>query len=346
MLELGMGFHPDFTGRQNAFMAGQLLGMGAEDIARLMPEIEGFAEISDYIDQPVRVYSSGMQVRLAFSVATAIRPDILIVDEALSVGDVLFQQKCMARIRQFREQGTTLLLVTHDTAALYAICDRAIVLGKGRCLYQGETKKAVEIYLEILGVEKSIEQSKPSHEAILEAAQALQSEPDKEGMNLFATLDRYVTAIDFIGSQGEVLQHLGEGEEFSIRFVLYGLKAFTDPHIGFRIQDRLGLVMFETNTYCQQFSLEEFLSDGVESLSLIVRCTNNLSQGEYSLAVGIEQEGYGQGAFKSVICPTKVVRSFAVVRRKESNLWGGVSNLYPEFFCSNSAMRPGFAIKG
>lgn len=92
MLELGMGFHPDFTGRQNAFMAGQLLGIPSQDMVRLMPDIEAFAEVGDYIDQPVRVYSSGMQMRLAFSVATAIRPDILIVDEALSVGDAYFQQ--------------------------------------------------------------------------------------------------------------------------------------------------------------------------------------------------------------------------------------------------------------
>ena len=109
LLELGMGFHPDFTGRQNAFMAGQLLGYSVEEIARLMPEIEAFAEIGDYIDQPVRVYSSGMQMRLAFSVATAIRPDVLIVDEALSVGDAYFQHKSFDRIRQFREAG-------HDAA--------------------------------------------------------------------------------------------------------------------------------------------------------------------------------------------------------------------------------------
>jgi lipopolysaccharide transport system ATP-binding protein len=102
LLELGMGFHPDFTGRQNAFMAGQLLGFSVEEIARLMPNIEAFAEIGDYIDQPVRVYSSGMQMRLAFSVATATRPDILIVDEALSVGDAYFVHKSFGRIKQFR----------------------------------------------------------------------------------------------------------------------------------------------------------------------------------------------------------------------------------------------------
>src|SRR5205085_1659835 len=138
LLELGMGFHPDFTGRQNVFMAGQLLGMTVDEIARLMPEIEAFAEIGDYMDQPVRVYSSGMQMRVAFSVATARRPDILIVDEALSVGDAYFQHKSFARIRSFREMGTTLLFVSHDKSAIQALCDEAILLHGGRIAIQGD----------------------------------------------------------------------------------------------------------------------------------------------------------------------------------------------------------------
>ncbi len=125
MLELGMGFHPDFTGRQNVYMAGQLLGYNMEEIARLMSEIEAFAEIGDYIDQPVRVYSSGMQMRLAFSVATMSRPDILIVDEALSVGDAAFQRKCFRRIESYCAQKTTLLFVSHDTETVKKICSKS-----------------------------------------------------------------------------------------------------------------------------------------------------------------------------------------------------------------------------
>ena len=121
LLELGMGFHPDFTGRQNVFMAGQLLGLGSDEIAACMPAIEAFAEIGDYIDRPVRTYSSGMQMRLAFSVATAVRPAVLIVDEALSVGDAYFQHKSFNKIREFREQGTTLLIVSHDEALLQSL---------------------------------------------------------------------------------------------------------------------------------------------------------------------------------------------------------------------------------
>ncbi len=150
MLELGMGFHADFTGRQNVYMSGQLLGLSVEQINQLMPEIESFAEIDEYIDQPVRVYSSGMQVRLAFSVATAIRPDILIIDEALSVGDAYFQHKSFERIREFRRKGTTLLLVSHDKQAIQSICDRAILLNQGEVAMEGEPEAVMDFYNALL----------------------------------------------------------------------------------------------------------------------------------------------------------------------------------------------------
>ena len=132
LLELGMGFHPDFTGRQNITLAGQLIGLTNDEIVRTTPDIEAFAEIGAAIDEPVRTYSSGMQMRLAFALATAVRPDVLIVDEALSVGDSYFQQKSFQKIREFREEGTTLLFVSHDKSAVLQLCDRAIT-GQGAC---------------------------------------------------------------------------------------------------------------------------------------------------------------------------------------------------------------------
>lgn len=150
LLELGTGFHPDFTGRQNAFMAGQLLGYSVAEIARLMPDIEVFAEIGDYIDQPVRVYSSGMQMRLAFSVATMVRPDILIVDEALSVGDAYFQAKCYQHIARFKEQGTTLILVSHSVGDIVKHCERVILLREGRVAVDGSSQTVTNYYLDEL----------------------------------------------------------------------------------------------------------------------------------------------------------------------------------------------------
>jgi lipopolysaccharide transport system ATP-binding protein len=146
LLELGMGFHPEFTGRQNAIMAAQLIGLTVPEIQALMPRIEAFAEIGDYIDQPARIYSSGMLVRLAFSVATARRPEILIVDEALSVGDAYFQHKSFDRIRELRREGTTLLIVSHDKSAIQSICDRAILLDAGRVTKEGAPEEVMDFY--------------------------------------------------------------------------------------------------------------------------------------------------------------------------------------------------------
>ncbi|HEY6892714.1 MAG TPA: ABC transporter ATP-binding protein, partial [Rhodanobacteraceae bacterium] len=146
LLELGIGFHPDASGRDNAMMAGQLLGYSASEVAARMPEIEAFAEIGDYVDLPLRTYSSGMQVRLAFSVATAIRPDILIVDEALAVGDAYFQHKSFARIREFKTAGTTLLFVSHSAAIVKSICDRAVLLEGGLLVRDGEPDNVLDYY--------------------------------------------------------------------------------------------------------------------------------------------------------------------------------------------------------
>ena len=145
-----MGFHPDFTGRQNVYMSGQLLGYSNEEISLHMQAIEDFAEIGAAIDEPVRTYSSGMQVRLAFSVATMVRPEILIIDEALSVGDSYFQHKSFARIKKFREMGTTLLLVSHDKAAIQSICDRAILLINGAIEKEGEPELVMNYYNALL----------------------------------------------------------------------------------------------------------------------------------------------------------------------------------------------------
>ena len=146
LLELGMGFHPDFTGRQNVYTAGQLLGIAVEEISALMPEIEAFAEIGEYIDQPVRVYSSGMQVRLAFAVATAKRPDILIVDEALSVGDLAFQAKCMCRMNCFMEAGVTVLFVSHSLNTVRQFCQRAIYLKNGQIAASGPADEVCDLF--------------------------------------------------------------------------------------------------------------------------------------------------------------------------------------------------------
>ncbi len=145
-LQLGLGFHPDFTGVENLFTGGALLGLEQAEVAQLRPAIEDFAEIGAAIEEPVRTYSSGMQLRLAFSLATALRPDILLIDEALSVGDAYFQSKCVSRIRAFRDEGTTLVLVSHDAAAVRTLCDRALLLEEGRLARDDSPLRVLEYY--------------------------------------------------------------------------------------------------------------------------------------------------------------------------------------------------------
>ncbi|HDZ9478235.1 TPA: ABC transporter ATP-binding protein, partial [Vibrio cholerae] len=160
ILELGMGFHPDLTGRQNAYHSAGLMGFTQQQIDSVINDLEAFAEIGEYFDQPVRTYSSGMQMRVAFAVVTAFRPEILIVDEALSVGDAYFQHKSLNRIREFQKQGTTLLFVSHDKGSIQAVCDRAILLEKGTIIKDGNPEEVMDFYNALIaqGENNNIEQ--------------------------------------------------------------------------------------------------------------------------------------------------------------------------------------------
>ncbi|MDB6166358.1 MAG: ABC-type polysaccharide/polyol phosphate transport system, ATPase component [Lacunisphaera sp.] len=148
LLELGSGFNPEFSGRENVHLNGLVLGLSRRQIESKFDSIAGFADIGDFIDQPVKTYSSGMTMRLAFAVQTAVEPDILIIDEALSVGDFFFSQKCMHRMRELRETGTTLLFVSHDMASIRDMTTRALLLVDGRARFFGETQRAISLYFD------------------------------------------------------------------------------------------------------------------------------------------------------------------------------------------------------
>jgi lipopolysaccharide transport system ATP-binding protein len=150
LLELGSGFNPEYTGRQNVFFNGQLLGLKQQEIEERFDEIVGFADIGDFIDQPVKTYSSGMFVRLAFAVATSVDPDILIVDEALSVGDEAFQRKCFVRIQTLKEKGGTILFVSHSATAVIELCNSAVLLDRGELLLQSNPKFVLDKYHKLI----------------------------------------------------------------------------------------------------------------------------------------------------------------------------------------------------
>lgn len=235
MLELGMGFHPDFTGRQNVYMSAQLLGFSVEHIHQLMPSIEAFAEIGAYIDQPVRVYSSGMQMRLAFSVATAVRPDILIVDEALSVGDAYFQHKSFDRIREFNKQGTTLLLVSHDKQSIQSLCDKAILLNAGKLEKEGDPESVMDYYNALLADKQNqkIEQVKL---------------PDGNIQTISGSGEAQVTDIKIINSEGNTIDFIDVGQEITLKITVKVNEDIPRLVLGYGIKDRVGQVVYGTNT--------------------------------------------------------------------------------------------------
>jgi len=272
MLELGMGFHPDFTGRQNAFMSGQLLGITSEEVARLMPEIEAFAEIGDYIDQPVRVYSSGMQMRLAFSVATAIRPDVLIVDEALSVGDAYFQHKSFDRIREFRKLGTTLLIVSHDKQAIQSICDRAILLNAGQLAMEGEPETVMDYYNAMLA----------EHQY-----QEVKQEVRKDGkvQTISGTGEATLTTIALLDGQARPIDVVDVGQSVCLRIEVQVHSALPRLVLGYGIKDRLGQVIYGTNTHLKK---QELVAVAAESRFVFNIFFNaNLGPGTYSVQTAL-----------------------------------------------------------
>ncbi|MDZ4302336.1 MAG: ABC transporter ATP-binding protein [Pseudomonas sp.] len=275
MLELGMGFHPDFTGRQNAYMAGQLLGYGVDEITRLMPEIEAFAEIGDYIDQPVRVYSSGMQMRLAFSVATAHRPDILIVDEALSVGDTYFVHKSFARIRQFREQGTTLLIVSHDKAAIQLICDRAILINAGRLAMEGSPEAVMDYYNALIAEREN----NTVQQVVTDTGQV---------QTTSGTGEATVRSVKLMNQVGETIEVVNVGQTVTLSIEVESRADLPEVVLGYMIKDRLGQPVFGTNTHHMQRVWEDVPQGALQTY--LFSFDANLGQGTYSLATSLHAD--------------------------------------------------------
>jgi lipopolysaccharide transport system ATP-binding protein len=272
LLELGMGFHPDFTGRQNVYMAGQLLGLTAEDIDRLMPEIEAFAEIGQYIDQPARMYSSGMQMRLAFSVATAQRPDVLIVDEALSVGDAYFQHKSFDRIRKYREQGTTLLLVSHDKSSIQAICDRAILLSSGKLAMEGKPESVMDFYNAVLA-------DRENHKV----EQKVQE--DGKVQTISGTGDVTLVEAALLNAENQSIEVATVGQPVTLRLSVKCTIDVKDLVVGYMIKDRLGQPVFGTNTFHHKKTLRDLKEGQLFTFDVVFDL--NVGEGSYSLTVGL-----------------------------------------------------------
>jgi lipopolysaccharide transport system ATP-binding protein len=275
MLELGMGFHADFTGRQNAVMGGQLLGLSLEEIASLMPQIEAFAEIGEYIDQPVRTYSSGMQMRLAFSVATAQRPDILIVDEALSVGDSYFQHKSFERIRAFRREGTTLLIVSHDRYAIQTVCDRAILMEAGHIRMQGDPVDVLDYYNALM--------AEHNHQRIRQ-----ETLDDGRVATISGTAEASILDVQLLNRRGGSAETVEVDEPLVLQVRVRANTAVSRLVLGFLIKDRLGQAIYGINTHRLHRPLEDLVAG--EEATYRFSFPARLGKGSYSVSLSLSRD--------------------------------------------------------
>ena len=236
ILELGMGFSSELSGRQNAMHSLGLMGFSQDEIQRAIPGIEAFADIGDYFYQPLRTYSSGMQVRVAFAVATAFRPEILIVDEALSVGDAYFQHKSYSRIRAFQEQGTTLLIVSHDRGVIQNLCHRAILLKDGGIFKDGSPEEVFDYY------NAMIAQKENSHIEVKKL-------DNGRSQTISGTGQARVQDIMLFNRNGDPVQCVTVGEHIEIRIKVKIFEPIDNLVLGYGIKDKLGQVIHGTNTW-------------------------------------------------------------------------------------------------
>lgn len=272
ILELGMGFNPELTGRQNAYHAAGLMGYSAEQIRQAMPDIYEFAEIGHYFDESVRTYSSGMQMRVAFAVATAFRPEILIVDEALSVGDAYFQHKSFNRIKEFQEQGTTLLIVSHDRASIQVLCDRAILLEKGTVIKDGAPEEVMDFYNALIAEKEN-------------STVQIKQMADGRTQTVSGTGEITVEEIAILNDGGVPVEYVDVGQPVTLRVVAKAHKNIERLVLGYGIKDRLGQVMYGTNTHLKDQALENVKAG--ERVEFKIAFDMNLGPGSYSIQTAL-----------------------------------------------------------
>lgn len=272
ILELGMGFNADFTGRQNAYNALGMMGFTHDQIHAAIPDVEAFAEIGHYFDLPLRIYSSGMQMRVAFAVATAYRPDILIVDEALSVGDVYFQHKSFARIKEFKEQGTTLLLVSHDEQAILSICNRAIFLEQGAIIREGNPEEVFDYYKAFIAAKEDATITQTTLE-------------DGRIQTHSGTLEATVKSIVLHDEHANVTETLEVGQRASLSISIAIHAPLPTLVFGYSIKNRLGQVLFGTNTWYTSQVITDARAG--EIYTITIEFDASLGVGDYSIQTAL-----------------------------------------------------------
>jgi lipopolysaccharide transport system ATP-binding protein len=318
LLELGSGFNPEFTGRQNVFFNARILGLSQAEIEQKFDTIVEFADIGDFIDQPVKTYSSGMFVRLAFAVAVNTDPDILIVDEALAVGDVYFQQKCFIRLRALREAGVTLLFVSHDSSAVCKLCDRAILMEHGKVILDATPRQVVDLY-----EAKLLQKQDQAPERI--AIQIPQASSDAAITSTAVSVD----SVQFLDQDDRPIRSAFSDSEVQLAIALSFLETVEDPHVGFRMRSRTGEVVFESNTLCMKRTIG--VVNAGQAIEVRFRFDVPLPAGEYTITIGVSDGGLGEHQFQRSLIMLHNTTTLKILQNPNAIVWAGMVNFNPDF---------------
>ncbi len=297
LLELGAGFNMEYSGLENVYLNGTMIGFSEEEIDAKLDDILAFADIGDYIHQPVKTYSSGMFVRLAFAVAINIDPEILIVDEALSVGDVFFQAKCYHKFEEFKKQGKTILFVTHDLSSVSKYCDRVILLNKGVKLDEGSPKEMVDLYKQLLVGQEPVKQKTDGGEDLAQAAVAsISHEHFLPNPNTLEYGDKQAEIVDFAikDDKGMFTNTIEKGSTFQILMKVRFNEQIQEPIMAYTFKNIRGTELTGTNTLFEKAEVPEPAPGGCCTVTFTQKM--DLQGGEYLLSFGCT--GYKDGEFK------------------------------------------------
>ncbi len=304
LLELGAGFNMEYTGIENIYLNGTMIGFSEAEIKAKMDDILAFADIGDFVNQPVKTYSSGMFVRLAFAVAINIEPEILIVDEALSVGDVFFQAKCYHKFEEFKEMGKTILFVSHDLSSISKYCDRVVLLNKGMKLGEGTPKEMIDIYKQVLvgqyhAGEDVLEEETSTEIDLLEndevrtAAQKKNSAGENPEMLEYGSKKAVITGYFVTDEQGKTSNAIIKGTEFTIHMEVDIMEDVAAPIFAFTFKNVKGTEITGTNTMFEKAFLDGCKAGEKKEITFTQKM--DLQGGEYLLSFGVT--GYEEDTF-------------------------------------------------
>lgn len=355
LLELGAGFNPEFSGRQNVYLNGSILGLSQDEIDHRFNDILNFADIGEFIDQPVKSYSSGMFVRLAFSVAVSVEPDILVIDEALSVGDEAFQRKCFAHINSIQDKGGTILFVTHSAASVIELCSRAILLDQGQLLLAGSPKQVISRYQKLIyapeekvqqiredltklpdryelgegEIEHESEEPQPSEQiATTEVVSAAEYDPNMVPVSTVTYERKGATISDpaILNSAGELVNMLRPGEKYFYRYQAEFDEDVAKLKFGMLIKTLKGVEISGYSAPAEELGLHEIKAGDIIAVKFPFTCS--LNPGVYFMNAGLLKTGVDEEYLDRQLD----VAMFRVEEKSDSNSTGTVCLVGPPVY--------------